>query len=185
MFGCQENQKEHLHLFHKETHENPNDPNPITPAKVQNSIITLLLNPNPVSLPKKKKNPNPVIPLKWLTHQPPPKDFHQRNRDMREEEGKIWLGKGKENRKSERIKWELEEKEKKQEIERRPSVWRWGVDCDCVRIRRKNKEKIKQIKLLGLKQKVLHAVCLQGPNWLFLRSLGCVWHYPKPQGRLV
>ena len=104
---------------------------------------------------------------------------------MREEEGKIWLGKGTEISKSERIKWEIEEKEKKQEIERMPSVWRWGVDCDFVRIRRKNKEKIKQIKLLGLKQKVLHAVCLQGPNWLFLRSLGCVWHYPKPQGRLV
>ena len=63
MFGCQENQKEHLHLFHKETHENPNDPNPITPAKVQNSIITLLLNPNPVSLPKKKKKPKSSYPI--------------------------------------------------------------------------------------------------------------------------
>jgi len=37
MFGCQENQKEKLHFFHKETHENSNNLNPITLAKVQNS----------------------------------------------------------------------------------------------------------------------------------------------------
>ena len=24
----------------------------------------------------------------------------------------------------------------------------------------------------------------QGLNWLFLRSFGCAWHYPKPHGRL-
>ena len=72
---------------------------------------------------------------------------------MREEEGKIWLGKGTEISKSERIKWEIEEKEKKQEIERMPSVWRWGVDCDFVRIRRKNREKIKQKKTVGSETK--------------------------------
>ena len=72
MFGCRENQKEFLHLFHKETHENLNDLNLITLArtKVQNSITILLLNPNPISVQiikkkKKKKNPNPVIPLKF------------------------------------------------------------------------------------------------------------------------
>ena len=47
----------------KETHENLNNLNPITLAKVQNSITILLLNPNPVFVQKKKKNPNPNYPV--------------------------------------------------------------------------------------------------------------------------
>lgn len=40
VFGCQENPKEKPHLLLKETQENPNGPNPITPPKVQNSTTT-------------------------------------------------------------------------------------------------------------------------------------------------
>ena len=66
MFGCRENQKEFLHLFHKETHENPNDLNPITPAKDQGPKFhhNIAIKPKSNFSPKKKK-PSPVIQSKF------------------------------------------------------------------------------------------------------------------------
>ena len=71
VFGCPKNQKEKLRLLHKETHETPNDLNPITPTKVQNSTTIL------------PSRPNPIIPSK--TANPPVKNSHQQNIEMREE----------------------------------------------------------------------------------------------------
>ena len=60
MFGCRENQKEFLHLFHKETHENPNDLNPITPAKDQGPKF----HHNIAIKPKSNFSPNKKIKIK-------------------------------------------------------------------------------------------------------------------------